>query len=98
MKTLLNSLLLCCWLGLAACSSETPDDGDDAYEDEDYSESAAEEPADPPKALITLEGETIEVTGEGFCRRVGSTQTFGPEGRFEIGIIANHQRIFTAKF
>ena len=83
-----KGILLCCWVALAACSSEAPDDGDDAYdyEDEEYSEPAQEEPAEPLTALVMLDGETIEVSGEGFCRRVGRAEVFGPGGRFEIGI------------
>ena len=83
-----NGVLLLCWLGLAACSSETPDGDEDSYdyEDEEYSEPVAEASVLPPTAQVTLDGETIEVSGEGFCRRIGSTQTFGPGGRFEIGI------------
>ncbi len=83
-----KGILLCCWLALAACSSEAPDGDEDAYdyEDEEYSEPAAEEPTEPPTARVMLDGETFELTGEGFCRRIGSTQTFGPGGRFEIGI------------
>lgn len=83
-----TGILLCCWLWLAACTSEDPTGDEDAYEyeDEEYSDSAVDEPAEGPTARVMLDGETIEVNGEGFCRRIGSTQTFGPEGRFEIGI------------
>ena len=83
-----NGILLFCWLGLAACSSEAPEGDDDAYEyeDEEYSDAAAEEPSEPPTARVMLDGETIEVSGEGFCRRIGREETFGPGGRFEIGI------------
>ncbi len=83
-----RTIVLTCWLALAACSSEGPDGDEEAYDydDEEYSEPVAEEPSEPPTARVTLDGETIEVAGEGFCRRIGSTQTFGPGGRFEIGI------------
>ncbi len=82
-----KGILLCCWLGLAACSSEAPEGDDDyAYDDEETSASAPEAPAEPLTARVTLDGETIDVTGEGYCRRIGATQTFGPGGRFEIGV------------
>ena len=87
MRSMRKGILLCCWLGLAACSSEAPDGEDDyEYEDEEYSDSAMDEPADPPTARVTVEGETSDFSGEGFCRRIGSSQTFGPEGRFEIAL------------
>ena len=33
-----------------------------------------------------VDGETIELSGDGFCRRIGRRERFGPEGRFNIGL------------
>ncbi len=79
-----RGILLCCWLGLAACSSETPDER--AYTDTNDADSTQEAAVNPPAGRVTIDGETYGVNGDGFCRRIGSRSTEGPEGVLRIEI------------
>ena len=76
MMSIKKGILLCCWLGLAACSSEGPDGDEDAYEyeDDEYSDSAMEEPAEPPTARVMLDN----TRRSGFGSRRGGTDPAGP--------------------
>ena len=83
-----RGILIYCWLGLAACSSETTE-GDEAITDSEIgqlTESAQRGAGELPAATVTVEGATYEVSGNGFCRRIGSRSVDDPEGILEVHI------------
>ena len=83
-----TAVLLCCWLGLAACSSETPDAGEGipGSENEQTAEPVPAVAGESPTATVIVDGETYEISGNGSCRLIGSRSADGPDGVLEIQI------------
>ena len=91
-----RGLLLCCWLGLAACSSETTDSDESVSveeieaistdETEERPESAPAGGGESPIATVTVDGETYEVRGNGSCKLIGSRRLDDPDGVLDIQV------------
>ena len=83
-----TGILLFCWLGLAACSAETPDGNEvmSDYDNDDQTHSAPAGGGQLLTATVTVYGETFEVSGDGHCRRVDIRYSELPEVVLEIMI------------
>ena len=81
-----TAVLLCCWLGLAACSSETPDAGEGIAGSENERNAEPAVASESPTATVMVEGETYVVSGNGSCKRIGSRSADDPDGVLEIQI------------
>ncbi len=91
-----RGILFFCWLGLAACSSETPDSSEIIFDSESvqFTESAPGGTGELPAATVTVEGATYEVSGNGFCQRIGSRSVDDPEGILEVHIKSLDNEMF----